>query len=147
MKSKLFNGTIVITMPNGADAGYINVSLIDDTSRTQFCEVKIKHADFAQALVGNRYTHMQFEWRPEQVGKILEVKEEYVTVPDEFPPRYNEAWRGAVEELLKPYEVDGWKARDGDFGNHYRRSKGANDTWGYGVTFARYVNAPAEEIK
>jgi hypothetical protein len=135
MKNKTLNGSISISCPQGGDSDYISIQLEDISSSTRFCEVRIKYAEFTQALTGRGYMPMAFELRASKVGLIREHKRELV----EF--RYKN-WDKREEEAaqaLIPFEVDGWKGSISDMLNYCHRNVNKDGIDYQEVTFTRYV--------
>ena len=94
--------------------------------------------DFADALFGLSRVSCDFELKAANVGLIREVKEEIVPVPS-YTLNFDQQ-----KEAIASFEVDGWKARSGDIGNHHMASKLDGDKWAYKVVFVRFVNAPTD---
>lgn len=132
---KNLKGAITISRPRGANTEYIEISLYDDSSGTEYASVRVDPANFAEALVGLGRVECEFTLRPDLVGKIHENKEEVV--------RYTGGWidyndrEKVARKAFKEYEIDGWKGRVDDLFNQHRRTAS-----GYRVTFVRYVDAP-----
>ena len=111
------------------------ILLEDELSHTTFLEVTMSLEDFALATIGNLgNVECEFELDAQNVGKRLETKTEQVFLTDAYFATKEER-----AEALRPFEVDGWKARSGtDISNHHRYTITDN---GYlvSVTFGRFV--------
>lgn len=127
-------GSLSITCPRGGDTDYIEIALFDKSSGVEFATARIELASFAEALVGLAHVDCRFDLRAEMVGKRREHKEEIVPYKDGWVD-YNER-ETVAREVLKSYEIDGWRGRADDLFNQHRHGQN-----GYRVTFVRYVDA------
>lgn len=139
MNHKKLKGGLTISRPQGSHGPpYIELSINDDLSGSQFVTVRVSLAEFAEALTGPGHVECEFDFRPDLVGLRRETKDEWIA-GDPLPyareglPRENLA-----APRLAPFEVDGWKGRVDDLFNHYRRNRE-----GARVTFVRYVKPEA----
>lgn len=129
-----YEGQVSISRVTGGRQGaYISITLHDGSSWSECVDIQLTPEAFGNALTGLACQECVFEWRPEHVGKIHEHKSVEVICgwhPDNRT------------ELLKPFEVDGWKGREQDLHNsHCRTDKG------YMVSFYRYVDPPKQKTK
>lgn len=116
-------GQITISRPMRGD--HIVITCDDDASGVQFVEIKINLADFARVVTGLGHVDCEFTLRPKYVGMTREHKTEIVQY----------ALGDDQDEVLKPYEVDGWVANRRCLGNiHSREGQHL-----YKVTFHRFV--------
>lgn len=141
MKSILLPGKLTISRVHSSKTGdCVRVGVTDTASGCQFLELSVNMAEFAQALTGLGYVDCQFEVNTVNVGKVSEHK---VVMIDVSAHKWVKSFeRDAVAaELLKPYEVDGWKGRADDCFNHHNIKNGKA-----AVGFFRYVD-PKESIK
>ncbi len=107
----------------------IRFRMEDDSSGVTFIEAELSLEDFAKVLTGLGHVSCNFELHAQNVGKTREVKSEIVPLEDKY--RATDEQR---QEALKPFEVDGWKARERDISNHHNYSdKGVK------VVFTRFV--------
>lgn len=127
-------GKISISAPFGSDCDYINIEVVDELSGTEFVEIHVKYADFAQALTGRGRIDCDFELRAAHVGKTREIKTESV-----FVSKFGNNQASATRDALKPFEVDGWTGYDQDAMNHHRCTGYTKDGAYYTVTFTRFV--------
>lgn len=134
-------GSLTISRPRGADADYIELSITDEKSGTQFLSARIGLSDFAEALMGLGYVPCKFDLRADRVGLRYEHKEEFVPFTDNGYYAHGSKEREEIAAAaLAPFEIDGWKGRADDFFNHHRRGSG-----GVRVTFTRYVAEEGED--
>lgn len=123
------NGHITIGRTGYKEGEAIHIRLEDDSSHIAFLDVYLSLEDFAKTLT-NSYMDCEYELRGIQnVGKKLETKTENVPLNDPYMTTDE-----ARLEALKPFEVDGWKARESDISNHHRYQKDS-----ISVTFSRFV--------
>lgn len=125
-----------IVLTNADDGDYWTIEIKDDTSSVRFAKLKIKAADVPK-LFAQRHTPCEIELSNlDMIGTTRETKSEFV--PGELTEYRRNERRIQELEAVMPYEIDGWKARQGDFGNGHRSAKrdGVN---GYNVTFIRFV--------
>lgn len=124
-------GEISISRRSGGDGSRpICISVQDEDAGTQFLEIYLGLADFAQALTGLSDIPCVLEVRDlNLVGTQIEHKTEFV--PSLASPA----------ESLAPFEVDGWKEMSG-FENHHCFSIKDGIT-GYNVVFYRNVSKEA----
>jgi len=140
MSEKLLKGEVAITLDS---RDKICIVLKDVVSGVKCVEIECDPADFANALM-HRPSPCEFEWRPAHVG----LKQEHKTEQVAFRATYIHHAQERVEEItkaLKPFEVDGWKARHADVGNYRDRCKtkeGTTEEETYLVHFYRWVNIP-----
>jgi hypothetical protein len=145
-------GRIEIGRADSSRGGaYIRIAVTDDASKTRFVEIKMTLEDFAYAVtsMGRECT---FELDADLVDKHREIKDESIMLDDNFGFLTGDAKEKAIDALVAPYEVDGWKASRGDFSNHYhytypdafKRKSGESDPAYHvycKVMFTRYVDA------
>lgn len=115
----------------------MRLEVIDEASRTCFLRVKIDPANLMLALTSVAEQPMEFELRGlDKIGKRLEFKRVFVKVPNVSQIPVGDAFVKWYEELVEPYEVDGWKAdKEHRFNSHrYDNSNGTYQVW-----FRRYV--------
>jgi hypothetical protein len=111
----------------------INIILEDVNSSIDFLRVEITPEEFALAITNFSCRPCEFKTAGlSLIGKTLEVKSELVEYKgykdfEEYMP-----------ELVKPYEVNGWKADTYDLENH-NGHKIVNNQKEYKITFRRYV--------
>lgn len=134
MPETKFKAKLSITRwTDGKGEGSICIEVTDDTSGCRVMDLEVDYATFAQAITGLSYLSCEgMLYHPDKVN----LKQELMTV--DVPVPSMNAWKLSREEklaIVKPYEVDGWKAYHlDDIGNQHRRT--AN---GYNVTFIRFV--------
>ena len=126
----------------------VRIMIKDEVSGVNFCEVNLTLESFANALTSLSQTPCELDLRFDFVGQKAENKEEFVpavAVPESeligVPWRDREAIKARY--ALEPFEVDGWIARDGDYGNHHR----GNVEKGYRVVFFRHVPSTEADIE
>lgn len=136
-------GHITISLiRSNLDSDHMRIQIEDDSSRIHFLEARLGVEDFMRALAGRGYIDCEFELRGvENVGKILETKQENVFVEDgDYAPL---EWR--VRCAVERFEINGWTGRNRDAMNHHRANRkipcpeGKEGVW-YAVTFHRHVN-------
>lgn len=136
-----FNGKLTISRYTGGAKGEgITISIVDDLSGVSFVEVEVDPATFGRAVTGQSYLPCEVtEWHPENVGKVPEVKTEYVLVPKDWRNRKERAAAAVAE-----HETDGWRGDVSDAMNyHHLVGKESTETYDcYSVTFRRYVDPP-----
>ena len=129
--TKELKGHLTISRPQcGGGEKYISITFVDEKSSAEFLAAKIDLANFAEALTGLGRVECSFELRPSLVGKTEEIKDVEVIVSDGAYSLTDKQ----LEDILAPYERNGWKGHLRDLKNHHRRT-----THGYTVTFERYV--------
>ena len=133
----ILKGEVVITMDS---RDKICIELTDTAARVRCVEIELDPADFANALM-HRPSPCQFEWNPQQVGKRQEYKTE--KVPFKYTYQRDAQFEADVDKALLPFEVDGWKARRADVGNHRCKTEdGSTEQETYLVHFYRWVTIP-----
>lgn len=73
-----YKGSISISRPHGPEPPYIEISIVDDLSGSQFVEARIPLKEFAELITGLSHVDCEFDFRPDLVGKKREHKEEVV---------------------------------------------------------------------
>lgn len=127
------DGQITISRPSSyGDEEYVEISVVDESSRVEFVEIRVKLADFARCVTGMGHTAMTFGVRGlHLVGTRIETKTEVVPRPS-FGANAAE-----IAFALVPFEVDGWKGDVSDLTNGHR----SNGMGGQSVGFRRHVDA------
>lgn len=115
---KHLKGAITISRPQGDVADYVEITLHDESSGTSFVSVRVALVNFTEALFGLSRMECEFDLRPANVGKRHEHKEE--VVDHEYGWVQYDKREEAARDILKRYEVDGWKGRADDLFNHHR---------------------------
>lgn len=117
----------------------LRILITDSISGCVAAHVSLSLTDFALALTGMGYVDCDLEFNDSGVvGMVAENKTELVPIPAEHP--YNrEAWSIAA---LAPFEVDGWKAREGDITNGHNFVRTKNGMTFQRVVFFRHVPRP-----
>lgn len=148
--SEAFTPTkISFSRPSGNGCDYIQMEFEDAVSGTILAQVRIKYAAFATAITGlsgvdceTRVLGMKY------FGKKRETKTVFV------PDIGGNWWENRSENSKKavaPFEIDGWMARTGDYGNQHRYTKKKIEgpieaaESGFNVIFFRYVDAETGE--
>lgn len=126
-------GTFSISGFSGSSSG-VRIEIADDISRCRILVAELTHEALGQALCGSSMQPCEIElYNKAPFGMKAENKTEFVPVK-QFSP--NPAQSKAA---LKPFEVDGWKARSGDLGNHHHFVRLKDGTEGFMVVFFRHV--------
>jgi hypothetical protein len=125
---KTLKGTLRISRFEGPDGPGVGIELKDTMSGTVVARAQMSFEDYAIAATSGQGL-CTFTPPSKVVGKVRETKQEWVPAPE-----------GKTDPAkLAKFEVDGWKARTGDYGNHHRWGQRHN-TQGFNVTFTRYVD-------
>jgi hypothetical protein len=99
----------------GRDDRPISVRISDDTSGCRILEASFKLADFMEILTGLGGVTGEGEFYANApIGCTPEHKQEVVSRPKGYKANSEED-----DRILKPFEVDGWKARRDDLHNHH----------------------------
>lgn len=139
MNHSKLKGRLTISRPRGGNSDYIEISITDQSSGTEFVSARVGLTDFAEALVGLALVDCEFDLRPDRVGMKYEHKEEFVPCPISYARTAADREKIAAK-AFKPFEVDGWKGRIDDlFNPHRRNQEGAR------VVFTRYVTQDTEQ--
>lgn len=115
------------------------VDITDVSSGITFFRGEFFWKDFAESVTGSEGEIEYVLNGVELVGKKLEVKT--VNVPIKFEHMISYHWiadERYYDEILSPYEVDGWKGSSYDLSNsrnYIREEKGSTCI----VSFSRYV--------
>jgi hypothetical protein len=135
VKERHMDGRLTISKVHSNQEPYewMRIQVQDATSDTTFLTVEVSLLEFMKTLTGSSERACTFELRAQQVGKVYEHKVEFV--PHQGGGVDYKA-RAAV--ALEPFEVEGWKGRVSDYGNHHRYET-RNGITGFNVLFTRYV--------
>ena len=118
----------------GTDS-HIRMAIEDETSGVCFAEIEIPMEAFAYLVTGMHGIKADCTLRGlENVGMQHEGKTEIIQTPDNMPYNRDDNLE-LIEDILSPYEVDGWIAYTPDLFNHHMR-EGKNMQR---VSFHRYV--------
>jgi hypothetical protein len=126
----------------------IRIEISDENSSVRFFEGTLSVEAFAGCAFGHRLAHFyRAEIRGlDLLGKYLESKHEFV--PFDWGSRHSpDEEKRLKQEALKPFEVDGWKARRGDMDNHHNWVRSGEKGTGYNVVFFRHVDKMPESRK
>jgi hypothetical protein len=131
-------GKISIGRLYGGGEPEVIVQIIDDATRVHFVEGRLSLLEFAQVITGQGEVPIELEVRGlDLLGKRREHKTAFVPFDSKYIPDETKRQK-AIDKALKPFEIDGWKARREDMENHHRyeRDRGVD---GYRVNFVRFV--------
>lgn len=121
------------------------IDIEDEVSGVRFATLLLDSEAVANLVTGHG-AKCELELRLRNVGCKHEVKEVFVPSLPVLSVDNGQDWakrrKAVAAASVLPFEVDGWKARSGDFGNHHR---GSEDK-GYLVVFFRHVPSTAEDI-
>ncbi len=130
--NKKLKGFITFSRPHSNKGTFPEITIGDRTSGCIFLEIKMTMEDFAQAILGLGHVDCEFEtYNLNLIGLKREVKIERVN-----RPQSNDKNKEERDWLLKPFEIDGWKAYDQDLYNRNKWIKGENTVE---VSFTRFV--------
>lgn len=119
---KKVKGKLTVSYPSGGDT--VRITIDDESSSVELMMVEIDYEQWARAQASHYGRPCEVRiGRVDLVGKVHQVKEEFV----------------ADNEDVSKFEVDGWKARGGDFGNYHRRTEKGKKI-GFNCVFFRYVD-------
>mgnify|MGYP000175574113 FL=1 len=142
--NKFLPTKISITRPSGGGADYVQLEIEDATSGSILFQTRVPLAEFTEAITGLSSRPCEtMALGVKYFGMKLETKVQVVPKIEDDGLWKN---RGQTEKkAVAPFEVDGWKARQGDYGNHHRSIKTAGTDAAYNVNFYRYVNPETGE--
>ena len=120
---------------------YLLIDLEDVASGVTFLTVKISMSQGGRFLA-QRVTPCEVELGGvDLIGCERQVKTEFVPGTTSYNNRKEDS-----AKALAPFEVDGWKGMDSDFGNG-NRSAEVGGVKGYKVTFIRYVRPDGTPVQ
>lgn len=121
------------------------IEIEDEVSGIRFATLHLDSEAVANLVTGHG-AKCELELRLRDVGCKYEVKEIFVPSLPVLSVDSGQDWAERRKDVaaasVLPFEVDGWKARSGDFGNYHR---GSEDK-GFLVVFSRHVPSTAEDI-
>lgn len=129
-------GSISIGRPTPGD--YIEITVEDDMSGVEFLRARVGLIDFAKMMTGLGNVDCEFDLYAKYVGMKSEMK--VIDIPVQ---NYSIA-KHEKEVILTPYQVEGWKARESDLGNHHNMKR-TKDGYLCSVMFSRFVPADSKE--
>jgi hypothetical protein len=99
-------GTLTISRPTyGSGEEYVEIEIVDESSRVQFLRIKIDYADFTRALTGQSFIPVIFEGRHlDKVGLKKETK------PLVFPVPSFMSGKDYAKENCQKFADEGWTA-------------------------------------
>jgi hypothetical protein len=134
--------TICITRPIGGrrdDEGHtVRIEIQDKTSRQKIISIEVPMLEFAEALLGLAYRPCEYQIPsdPNLWGMIKEHKTISYSPCDSYS---KDEIRAYLTDIVKPDEVDGWKAS-------IEHSLGSQRP--YNVQFVRFIaNEPPQETE
>ncbi len=113
-----FPGRVIITRVQSTEEPFefMSIRVDDEDARTTAFDVKMSLEEFTRALT-SMYADCDIEvFDLDKLGTVGENKTEKIHVPENIyldKRKYKEA----LQDLLKPYRVDGWHERQGDITN------------------------------
>ena len=128
------NGKITISRYNDfRNKEPIHITITDEKSGVTFCDIEMSLESFSRAITGLSLQECNISIHNiDRIGMKREMKKEFIKISKgSFGLSDNEK-----EELLKPYNIDGWIGSKYDIGNHHNFSH-KNDA--YKVGFTRWV--------
>ena len=132
----LLAGSVIISRCSGSavDDTPIHITVDDEISRCRVLEIYMSLEEFAKAITGS-YGDAKIEHFPKSpIGMKAENKTEIVPF-DSYQDKEKD-----INAALKPFEVDGWKARRSDMTNGHCRVKN-----GQRVVFFRHVDPKTDK--
>jgi len=141
---KKLKGSLSIGRTSGGSAisekHPVRIEVTDELSHCRVIEIRLSISDFADALFGRGYTPCHVELNTSNViGMKAENKTELVPF-DMYHGRSPEL----IAKVLKPFEVDGWRAREGDMLNGHCSVQDKGKRY-QRVVFFRHVPADSQE--
>jgi hypothetical protein len=136
-----YKGKAEITIGKYSNTDIAFIEIIDGVSGCHLVKVELSKAAFADALFGLGYVDAEmtyFEQCP--VGQVREHKTIEIET-SEFSIKDAEQ----VAALVKPFEVDGWKASTREAFQNHHRVKGSDGKYRHQVNFTRFL--PREDAK
>jgi len=116
--TKIMKGRISIGQVHGGGREpRIHIMIEEDNSGIEFFEGFMSLEEFGALVTGSSYKPIEFEFRPDKVGWKAENKTELVPKVDVCAKNKKDL----IAEALKPFEVDGWRARESDMENMHCR--------------------------
>ena len=136
---KKLAGTIQISRASGGirDDMPVHITISDESSGCRVLEIYMSLEEYAKATFSSQ-GQCVIEHYPN--GCFIGMKSENKTEIVPFDMFKDGRAEGAIDAALKPFEIDGWKARRSDMTNGHDRVKG-----GQKVVFFRYVNPETGE--
>ncbi len=141
MKRELeLEGIITIGRQTGPSGILIHLQIEDVLSGCRIADLEMNVEDYGHAISGLAGQPCRMKLYPkswELLGRTRENKTEDVCIPGISGGQRTPTEERLVEEAVKPFEVDGWKADTRNVGNHHYWRR--DDVWS--VMFFRYVSA------
>lgn len=131
----MLKGSIRVgNIQSNIEDNYVQIEVTDELSDARFLQVKISYEQYGKMIAGNGEVECEFELRPKVVGMERQTKTVMIPVPNyaKIPPEQ-------FAEVIKPYEVDGWKVSTYDLGNYKNYFGGEKDGYKCKVGCIRYV--------
>lgn len=123
MNNKMISGigNISINRCSGTDGYVCRIEINDGSSSCRIIEMELSFEALGQAITGLSFQPVKFNlYGSDHIGKKHEYKTELVKIQrDIIGWKPDEDSLAKLSEALKPYEVDGWKARIDDAFNHH----------------------------
>lgn len=131
---------------NTGEDSYMRMEIEDASSGIRFVELEIPMEAFAYLVSGLHGIDAKCELHNiENVGTQQEHKTEVITIPKDMPCKVDDNPE-LIEDLLSPYEVDGWKAYVSDLFNIHNRTRDINGDFRQKVSFHRFVKVEVTDL-
>ena len=135
----IVKGILQISRASGgqADKQPMHITITDEISGCRVCEMFLALDEFTKGLTSSQgigtleiFPHAPWGMKPEHKTVFIPYT----------GPTYGKGSEAKIAEALAPFEINGWKARKGDMGNHHR-----GGPEGYNVVFFRHVDPKTGE--
>lgn len=131
-----YDGFLLLQRRSSLEGEKIVLSFIEKISGQIACRAELSLVDFADALT--RHGHLPCVLSVDSSGKLgmrLQVRTQRLTIPWGDGRSLDES----IEEVVRPWEREGWLARRQDFHNPYRLVDETEESRTFLVTFERFV--------
>lgn len=103
---KNLSGKMTISRPSyGSGEEWIEISLTDNLSRTEFVIARVSYEDFTKAITGQGDLPVEFDANLKNVGLKIETKELVFLLPDGLV-----GGSEAAEKVCQKFASEGWIA-------------------------------------
>lgn len=132
-----FPGNISISrVTSNQEESIIRIQVDDELSGCRFAEVNLTLENFALVVTGRSEVDCSVEFQDQApIGQCRESKEVLIPLPDEQSRE-----EAAIQALLAPHEVDGWKAGPRAMENMHNFSRNKNGVLHCRFLLVRYVD-------
>lgn len=135
------NGGLSISRCTSPHGTTCRIEVNDSLSNCRILDLELSFEALGNAITGLAEQPVKFRLfaTSDRIGKRYEHKTERVVIKRNWIRTKTDENVAAVQEAVKPYEVDGWEARIDDAFNQHCQGRQVDDGYEVSIAFNRWV--------